>query len=982
MSSGVREWIAGLVLALTLSLAGAQPPAAQPSGFGQNRPALSQYRIDAWQTEQGLPMDTVQALHQSRDGSLWVGTGAGLARFDGLRFDGFEDSNQPEMARWPVFGFLEDNQGRLWIGHSRGATIYQHGRFEPAFGRDVTGGRRVWNFVQDREGTVWAATEQGLLRWQNGRVRLYRVADGLPTDRLRALALDTDGTLWIATTGGGLARLRDGRIESLPDFPHAEVRHVLADPEGGVWAATAGAGLVRIDAQGRSRRYTRADGLPSEHLTYLARDGSGALWIGHWGEGLSRFADGRFETMGRAAGLAGAQIWSLHADREGSLWVGSWNGGLNRLRPRVFGVLGEPEGLGGDNVRSVLHARDGDTWVASAGGGVTRVRADGRMHTLRIRDGLASDEASALYEDRDGSIWIGSYTAGLTRWREGAALQRFGLAEGLPHVDVRALLRDRAGRLWVGTRQGLARFDEQRRRFTVVAGLPAESVPVLLESRDGSLWAGTSGQGLLRLRDGELVERLTRQDGLLSNWILALHEDERGQLWIGTNGEGLNRRAADGRVTAVRPEQGLWDGAVQTLLPDRNGQFWISCNRGFFRVARAELEAVADGRQARLHSIGYGPGDALRSTTFAGGVQPAGAVDAQGRVWLASLKGVVVVDPARLPDGGRTPAVRIEEIQVDGRWVQPGRGELLLPSGATPLAVRYAVDTVLNAERVRFRFMMEGLSSQWIDAGRSRETRFPALRYGEYRFRVAASLNGEDWGEAAQALHIRVPPLPHQNPLFQGLAAALLAAGAYGLYRLRTHQLRRRQAEMQRLIAEKTEALREANAHLSELSFSDALTGLANRRRLDEVLDREWRRMDRMRLPLAVVLLDIDAFKAYNDTLGHASGDRCLAAVAEVVRQQTGRAADFAARYGGEEFLVLLPGVGLEGALTYAEHLRAAVEERGLPHPSSPIGPVVTLSLGVAAAVPDGERTPMQLFADADAALYRAKEQGRNRVSN
>lgn len=969
-----RRVLVGLSLLVTTLAALAQQPAADP------RPSLSQYRIDGWQTEQGLPMDTVQALTQTRDGAIWVGTGAGLARFDGIRFSGFADANRPEMARYPVFGFLEDNRGRLWIGHSRGASVYSQGRFDPIFTAEHTGGRRVWSFAQDRDGSIWAASEQGLLNWKAGQIRIARVADGLPTDRLRALALDArDGSLWIATTGGGLVRrLTDGRFEPVPDVGHHEIRHLLADPAGGVWVATPGAGLLHIAADGSRRRYGLADGLPSEHLTYLARDASGALWIGHWGGGVSRLAEGQVQAL--STGLAGQQVWSLHADREGSVWIGSWNGGLNRLRPRVFSVLGQPEGLGGDNVRAVLHARSGETWLATAGGGLARRLADGRLQLLRVRDGLASDEVSALHEDADGTIWIGSYTAGLTRWRDGR-LQRLDRVPGLPHVDVRALRRDRAGRLWVGTTAGLAYLDETAQRFVTPPGLPAESVVVLLEGRDGDLWAGTGGRGLLRLRDGQLIETLGREQGLVSNWVLALHEDEAGTLWIGTNGEGISRRDRHGRLARITPADGLWDGIIQSLLPDRRGQFWISCNRGFFRVARAELDAFAEGRRARVHSVGYGPGDALRSTTFAGGLQPAGAVDAQGRVWLPSLKGVVIVDPERLPDAGQAPAVDLAEVEVGGRWSPPPAGELQLPAGSLPLTLRYAADTVLNAERVQFRFLMEGLSTDWIVTGTTREARFPALPPGDYRFRVAASLDGLTWRESATSLRIRVPPLPHQNPWFQGLAVLLLLAVGAGAYRLRTHHLRRRHDEMQRLIAEKTEALREANEHLSRLSFSDALTGLANRRRLDEVLHSEWRRMARLRLPLAVVVADIDDFKAYNDALGHAEGDRCLAAVAELISAQAGRAADFVARYGGEEFVILLPGLDRDAALAHAETVRAAVESAQLPHPASGIAAVVTLSLGVAACVPSAEGSPAALFAEADAALYRAKQQGRNRVA-
>ena len=158
------------------------------------------------------------------------------------------------------------------------------------------------------------------------------------------------------------------------------------------------------------------------------------------------------------------------------------------------------------------------------------------------------------------------------------------------------------------------------------------------------------------------------------------------------------------------------------------------------------------------------------------------------------------------------------------------------------------------------------------------------------------------------------------------------------------------------------------------------MTGLANRRRFDEALELEWRRASRSQTPLAVVMADIDSFKQYNDTLGHPQGDKCLAAVADVFFQSVGRAGDLAARYGGEEFVVLMPGADLAAALVFAEGMRAACEERAIAHPASPVGPVVTISLGVASCIPSDDVSPTFLVSEADAALYRAKLEGRNRV--
>jgi len=174
--------------------------------------------------------------------------------------------------------------------------------------------------------------------------------------------------------------------------------------------------------------------------------------------------------------------------------------------------------------------------------------------------------------------------------------------------------------------------------------------------------------------------------------------------------------------------------------------------------------------------------------------------------------------------------------------------------------------------------------------------------------------------------------------------------------------------------------LTETNAQLARLSTLDTLTGVANRRRFDEVLGHEWRRAARDGTPLSLVFCDIDFFKNYNDGYGHLEGDECLVKVARAVHGISNRPGDLAARYGGEEFVLVLPGTGDEGAATLAERLRARIEELDIPHAYSPLGPRLTISLGVATAVPRPGSEPAELLALADRAVYAAKAEGRNRV--
>ncbi len=961
-----------------IALWGAALFAPYASALDAGRP-LSQAQVDVWKTENGLPQDTVTSLLRTREGHLWFGTYDGLVRFDGARFTIFDGKTTPLLAAGSAFALLEDRHGAIWVGRSENVLKYENGAFTQVLGADELGQGTVWALAEGPDGTVWAGAGRGLVRWTAGKATLLTKENGLPPARLRTICVDRDGAVWIGTSGAGLARLVDGRVTrwtAKDGFPSDHIVTVLPDPSGGVWVATAGAGLVRIVGDTR-RVWTTADGLPTDQLTALALDDAGSLWIGTWGSGVCRFHRGAFSVLA-APPLSNDKIWSILPDEEGFVWVGTWVGGLNRLRDRSFPSYGVPEGLSNDNVRSVLHTRDGSVWLATAGGGLNRLR-DGRIETIRKVDGLPSDEVSALWEDRSGALWVGTYTSGLARLR-GGRIETFGKGDGLPGDDVRVILEDREGTLWVATTAGVA-TSRGGRRFERVATpewVSLNAVVCMLEDRQGVLWFGTSGDGLVR-RDAAGFRVLTTRDGLVSDRIAALHEDEDGTLWIGSAWSGINR-LKEGRITAIRPENGLAEGRSQVLLPDRFGGLWLTGNKGFQRILKKELVEVAEGRLGAVHPLSFGLADGLRSASFASGQQPAGSVGPDGRIWLPSYRGVVVVDPAQVPPPPPPPGARVEEVVVDGS-LRIARRELQVEPGRRLVEIRYAASTLRPPELVRFRFRLDGFDEDWVEVGTRRAAYYTGLPPGRYRFRVQSRVGEGEWGRESEGLELVLRPAFHQVWWIRALVALLALSGVALFFRSRTARLKRRHDELEKLVGERTEALREANERLSELSFSDALTGIPNRRRFDEALEAEWKRAVRFGHPLSLVLADIDFFKRYNDTLGHPAGDRCIVQVARVLQTNARRAGDLAARFGGEEFALLLPATGGPDAALVAERTRAALEALAMPHPDG-AAPVVTASFGVATFVPESDGDPERLVATADAALYRAKRAGRNRVVN
>jgi diguanylate cyclase (GGDEF)-like protein len=957
---------------LTLAVAALAAPAAS---LDRSR-AVTQYRHDAWSTREGLPQSSVESIAQTPDGYVWLGTQEGLARFDGVRFVVFDKANTPALRHNRVKALLADRDGSLWIGTEGGGIVrLRNGVFTTLGVAEGLPSPRIYELAQDAEGTVWAGTDRGLSRFRDGRFVEGPRDEGLFRRDIEALRAGRDG-LWVGL-GEGFVRVAGDAVEppATPGLPPGPVSALWEDADGTLWVGTRRGLYVR--RPGQAQLTPGAAGLPGPVVTAIRRDRDGGLWVGTE-TGAARIDGEATQVLGTRQGLSNDQVMRIFEDREGSIWIGTQDGGVNRLADGKFTTYSSAEGLAGDIAWPVFGDRDGNVWIGTKSGGLSRFR-DGRFQNFSTADGLSSNSVQSIAQGADGALWIGTRGGGLNRLKDGR-FTVYSMHEGLPHESVSALMASRDGGLWVGMRGGgLARLQDGRiTTWSSREGLPSDTIHFLLESADGTLWIATNGGGLVRFRDGAF-RAFTTREGLSADVVNVLHEDAQGTLWVGTFGGGLNRMRGDGFVSYTI-SQGLYDDAIFSILEDGQGRLWMSCNKGIFRVDKRQLDELDRKEVARLTPVAYGVEDGMKNRECNGANQPPAWRDAGGRLWFPTIEGVAVIDPARIRTNPVPPRVSVERLVVDGRDVAP-RDELVLGPGARNLEFHYAAPSFVVPQRVQYRYLLEGLDPEWMEAGTRRVAYYSRLPPGRFRFRVTAANDDGLWNSETAAVSFRLRPHFYETPWFYAACSLAVAGLLWGGDRLRVRGLRSREAALQRLVDERTHALAEANQRLERLSALDPLTGLANRRRFDEVLDLEWRRGCRSGGPISLVLFDLDFFKPYNDTNGHLAGDDCLRQVAQVLAGGLGRAGDLVARYGGEEFVALLPEHAEDAAQALAERLRAGVEALGLPHGGSAVSRVVTISAGVATMAADERRSPAELLAAADRALYEAKRGGRNRVA-
>lgn len=785
-------WIAGLWLALlAMPLPAAPSPGARADG---------KHLIDVWETEDGLPQNSIIAITQTRDGYLWLGTVKGLVRFDGSRFTVFDEGNTPELGGSPIVRLFEDSRRNLWIGtDNAGTAVLRDGQVQrPAEiglgGRE----RRLLAACEDAEGAVWLYNANGeIWRFFKGQFNPLVLTPNDPGD-CPAIIAESSGQVWVGTGRrccaiGPVAG--DGSIQPVPvveELPVQKLDFLLASQQGGFWRLADG----RIQ-KWRNRQLER-DGGPypwgSFKVTSACEDRDGNLVVGTLGAGLFWFdATGKATTLSTNEGLSHNLVLAVHRDFEGNVWVGTDGGGLNRVKRKEFQTLAESRGM---VVQSVTEDQEGDLWFGSnagiqgSGDGGVSLWKMGRLQRYLVNFPIRA--VLALPQDK---VWAGTLGAGLFEF-EGDGLPRL-VSPGIIPPFIQAIFRDKGGLLWLGTQNGL--ISSNRSGWTVFTtrdGLSSEAIRAIADDAEGNLWVGTAGGGLNRRRDGKFTA-LRKSDGLPSDNISALLMDADSVLWIATDGGGL-ARWQDGKFTRYSTREGLASNNTGYLLEDEMGNLWIGSNAGLMRVPKKALNDFARGLTNSFPCRVFGKADGLPTGECTTGSQPGACRTRDGRLWFPTIKGLVSVNPAQLKPNQFPPPVTVESVLIDGQTqITDALGArlpqtVLVPADKERLEIQFTALNLAAPDRARFRYRLHGHETAWTDAGNTRVVRYSKLPPGDYRFQVTASNEDGVWNETGSSLAITVlPPFWRKWWFLTGAGGCLIGAIVGAVHFVSTQRLKR-----------------------------------------------------------------------------------------------------------------------------------------------------------------------------------------------
>lgn len=766
-----------LAVALTAGVAFASPPAGGPGGFSRR----------LWQTQDGLPEETVQAFAQTPDHYLWIGTSGGLVRFDGDQLVVFDRENTPELHENSVFALAVGHDGALWIGTDGGGVVrYRDRRFRAFSSRDGLANPFVRSVVEDSRGAVWVGTDDGLYRIEGERVSRVDGTPRVPALAVHAILEDRHGRMWV---GGSTLLLLDGAQACeyrLPGERGANrIKSLLETRDGTIWVGTVSGVQRSIGSAGDGARpvgFTKLGGLVAT-VRVMREDREGTLWLGTIGNGIVRRAGGRTSVLTAPATLPSNTVLALFTDAGQNIWIGTQTGML-RLSQTALSTL-SLAGSADSDFSTISPDADGTLWVAST----FLYRIQGReTRRYEFGDPLRGVHVRNLLRSRSGALWVGTDGDGIFRMKS-ETVTRFSTREGLSNNFIRAILEARDGSIWIGTDEGLSRWREDGlKSWSERDGLVYFSIRTLLEDRGGDLWVGTE-RGLSHMHGEKFIEdALTAR--LREEKVWALHEDPAGGLWIGTRGGGLFLWK-QGRLAQLSMQQGLASNSIYHILEDRRGRLWMSGPNGISSVARGALERVAQDPAQRPAVTLYGISDGMATTQMHGGTQPAGVLTASGEIWFPSNKGPVRIVPDVALTARTPPPAVIERVVADGRAIDAS-GQLELPPGSGKLELRYGAIRLSSQERVRFRYKLEGFDPEWTDAHRRRSAYYTNLPPGKYRFRVVAFDMGEPGKTTEAALDIDWRPHFYQTAWFFVLAALALLGAAGAAYRAHLLNLRAR----------------------------------------------------------------------------------------------------------------------------------------------------------------------------------------------
>jgi signal transduction histidine kinase/ligand-binding sensor domain-containing protein len=817
---------------------------------------ISQYAHTVWRVQDGFP-HTPNMITQTRDGYIWIGTGGGLLRFDGVTIvPMLPKKSFPTDAG--INWLLGSRDGSLWMGTYHGLYRLKDGE---AFSSPITRGG-VQSILEDHDGAIWVTRarvggiEGSLCRIAGNDLKCYAKdkSDGNPASFATSLAEDSSGDIWF---GCQMLCRWDG--SSISHYMQEQIEHpsgdgvvaLAAGAAGSVWVAMDGVGPglgVRHYSNGSFMSYVVPgfDGATIRAVSLLL-DHDQTLWVGTESQGLYHIRDGHADHYGAAQGLTGDDVNSIYQDREGNLWI-TTDKGVDLFRDIPVVSFSSTEGLpGGSEVSAVIARNDNSLW-AGLRGALALIRPDAVSLTT-VADGRPIQDVYALFEDRSGQVWVGINRTVMV-YQLGKLFEINGQdGRRLDHIaKIFSFTEDIDGNIWaIGYDDPklithLLRIRDRRVQEDIELTSLVPHAHFLGADPAGGIWIGTG--------DGKLAHYLNGVANIVSNgrsgapavMMFSFSVDSAGVVWGATSG-GLYRWDHD-TLSVMDSRNGLPCSVVTAALLDDSGSLWLDAKCGYLRIPAADLAHWTARPEAQVTATTLGALDGADPGWNGDRIQPSAARSSDGRLWFVGLSSLQMIDPGRSYKNPMPPPVHVEGLLADGKSYSPA-SPITLPPLTRDIQIDYTALSFVLPQRIGFRYILEGRDKDWENPGLRRQAFYSDLRPGSYRFRVIASNNDGVWNETGATLDFKVAAAWYQMIWFRALCFVAGLLLLWAIYRLRVRRIAgTMKARFDERLAERTRIARDLHDTFlqtiqgSKLVADDALSTNTDLSRMRHAMEK------------------------------------------------------------------------------------------------------------------------------------------------
>lgn len=794
---------------------------AQPGILNNIRPLSpsEQYVVTNWNSNSGLPQNSINRILQDKNGYIWLATYGGLVRFDGFNFKTFTASEYPVLQSDRINSLFLDSKNRLWISNELGKLIIFDGKtFTDITNKISDSHLNIFQFAEDSKGNFYlCSTNRDLFYYSNGtatKINYLKSGKSVNDFYYISFGYKTNNDTLFALFENQAVLFYNGQIvkEKTVDLPFGFHNHCIYN-KNGIWILY---GQRIYYAKTFDKISNPINLFPDRIISAMYMKDSSIL-AGTDDGAVVLIKNNSLETIIPKGKISTTVYSRVFIDSENNYWVGTQLYGLYLIKKKFLYTLDKSYGVEELNTYPILKSSDGTIWIGQ-NPGIQKIVDNKKLispfkETQRTK---AKIIAWAITEDKNKNIWIGANGNEILKVK-GEKLEEYIDRDSLREKigpNFFSAFTDKSGNIWFGSAGAVTVYDNKKFHVYYPDQTKRNNYRQFIQDEDGIVWIA-SDEGIFKYENGkfQFIQEASAKSAR------TLYIDKKKRLWVGTYGNGLRIKLKDKFVTITK-KNGLFNDIISAIVEDGRGNFWFTCNNGIFRIRESEIENYLDGKKDFLISINYGSEEGLANIEFNGGCQPSWMRDNEGNLWFPSFGGPVIVDIKSFRDMVKEPRVFIENLVAGNRVFNAG-DKIVLPSNYSSFTISFNSPSFASPQNVRFKYQLIGLDSAWYDYQGKREITYQKLPYGNYEFRVLASDSYGNWSISPASIKFSVDSIFWETPLFYIIISIALIGGVFLFFFYRLKFAKSQQLKLENIIEERTQNYRIAKEEAEKAALEE-----------------------------------------------------------------------------------------------------------------------------------------------------------------